>query len=218
MADPNPMEEWQRLAEIYGGMNDLELERIANEAYQLTDAAREVLRNEIFRRRLDVSLQSSPAEEHVDFPESPYTGRDDLDSELDLAVLVTVLDAEEAARVEQALEYAGIAHFLGPENVDSTTAVTTPFANGVDLKVRRADSHRAMHILRHLDESNGSAPKPEDEENTEPSVHCPSCGSKDVVLENVESGGEGAGVLQSKYYWTCDSCEHSWSDNGLVQG
>ncbi len=217
MSDPNPMEEWQRLTENYGSMSDLELERIAKEAYQLTDTAREVLRNEIFRRRLDVTLQSSPVEEQVDLPESPYIGRDDLDSELDLEVLVTVLDAEEAARIEHALESAGIAHFLGSENVDSTDAVTTPFANGVDLKVRRADFGRAAYILRQLDESSGSAHTFKDEEDADTPMLCPSCGSKDVVLENVESGGDGAGVLQSKYHWTCDSCEHSWSDNGLAQ-
>src|SRR6266436_520525 len=56
MARIDPEQERQRLVAFYSGQMDGELEKVAREAYELTDLAREALRAEIARRGLSVAL------------------------------------------------------------------------------------------------------------------------------------------------------------------
>ena len=56
----DPQQERQRLAEVYAGMADGELEKLAGEAISLSDVATEALHAEISRRGLAVAL-SGPA-------------------------------------------------------------------------------------------------------------------------------------------------------------
>ena len=52
----DPEQERQRLAEFYSGQMDGELEEVAGQAYDLTELARDALRAEISKRRLNVEL------------------------------------------------------------------------------------------------------------------------------------------------------------------
>ena len=64
MARIDPEQERQRLAAFYSGQMDGELEKVATEAYELTDLAREALKAEIAREasvlHLSKTLPSSP--------------------------------------------------------------------------------------------------------------------------------------------------------------
>jgi hypothetical protein len=53
-------EEWHRLQEQYGRMDEDELQALADEAYELTDDAKHLLRNEISRRHLQIELRDKP--------------------------------------------------------------------------------------------------------------------------------------------------------------
>jgi len=210
------MEERQRLADVYREMGDVEIERIANEAYQLTDMAREILRTEVSRRRLDVTLQRAPQETSFEPPDSPYTQSEYLDEELRLVTARTAFSREEAATIEQALEYAGIAHFMGTENVDSVSAVTSLFEDGVAIKVREVDMNRARLALLHMDASGETEhSRTEEDESFASAVRCPRCGSdqptlQEVVAESSSSPG------QPLYCWTCETCGNEWQDDGIV--
>jgi hypothetical protein len=59
----NPAEDWQRLTEHYRALSDEELEELAADFVDLTETAREVLRNEMRSRGLDdpASARSAPA-------------------------------------------------------------------------------------------------------------------------------------------------------------
>jgi hypothetical protein len=52
----DPEQERRRLAAFYAGQLDGELEKVAGEAYELSDLAREVLESELERRGLSVEF------------------------------------------------------------------------------------------------------------------------------------------------------------------
>ena len=56
MAMIDPEQERQRLAEFYSQQMDGELEKVAEQAYELTDLARQALRAEMSRRGLSARL------------------------------------------------------------------------------------------------------------------------------------------------------------------
>ena len=58
-------EEWRRLTELYARMNEGELEAVANEAYDLTDVARPLLKDEIAKRGLKIPLRTERARRGV---------------------------------------------------------------------------------------------------------------------------------------------------------
>src|SRR5215471_20752370 len=60
MAKVDPERERRRLAEFYAGQMDGELEKLAGEAYELSDLARGVLKAELERRGLSVQLAEQP--------------------------------------------------------------------------------------------------------------------------------------------------------------
>jgi hypothetical protein len=57
MAMIDPERERRRLAELYAGRLDGELEKIASEGYQLSDPAREALRAELANRGLEIEIE-----------------------------------------------------------------------------------------------------------------------------------------------------------------
>src|SRR5215467_4404082 len=63
MAKIDPIKERQRLADFYAGQLDGELEKVAGEAYELSDLAREALKAELDKRNLNV-----PLAEHAPIP------------------------------------------------------------------------------------------------------------------------------------------------------
>lgn len=66
MNDFDPNREWRRLSETYSAMTEDELQAVADDAYELTDIARQVLQAEISRRGLPIELQKE-----AQTPENP---------------------------------------------------------------------------------------------------------------------------------------------------
>ena len=60
MAKLDPEQERRRLAEFYAGQLDGELEKLAAQAYELTELAREVLRAQMSRRGLEFTFMEQP--------------------------------------------------------------------------------------------------------------------------------------------------------------
>lgn len=210
--------EWQQLAERYRNMGDGELERVAREAWQLTDVARDTLRAEITNRGLAISLQQAAPpedfnadEEHAAWDLAP----EELEADLELQVLTTVWEREEAIRIEHALEDAGIAHFFGSQNVPDAEDVTGSFAKGIDIKVRYIDYQRGAVVMRQLAAGSKDGREPEDDSHSP--VVCPKCKSEAVVLENVSQAEDSNTYLNSTYTWVCEDCGHEWSDDGVVE-
>src|ERR1700691_1888239 len=99
MAMIDPEQERQRLAELYSGKTDAELEQVAEEANNLTDAAREALRAELTKRELYVGQldDEAPTEENAEFR--------------DLVVIRSYWNLMEAELARGLLESAGIEAF-----------------------------------------------------------------------------------------------------------
>ena len=96
-SDPEP--ERQRLARLYSGMTPEELEKVAADGAELTDTALTILKTEITRRGLAITVNEAPA------------GVDVLE-ERDLVGIRLFLDLPEALLAKSRLESAGIECFL----------------------------------------------------------------------------------------------------------
>jgi len=62
-------EQWRELQENYAGMSEDELQSVAQDAYDLTDMAKQALGAEISRRNLKIDLQAAPVPEESAAPE-----------------------------------------------------------------------------------------------------------------------------------------------------
>ena len=143
----DPEQERQRLAKLYSGMSDGELERVGEEPGDLTEWAREALKNEMAKRGL-MWRERGPVKTEVIRP-----------SKGDVLVLLGVYtDTMKASLDKSVLEAAGIeAHFFG-ENAASQGGLTSWVASdGIRLLVRLSDLLAAQELLDQGDEEKGTA-------------------------------------------------------------
>jgi hypothetical protein len=141
MAMIDPERERQRLAEFYAGQMDGELEKVAGQADELTDVAREVLRAELSRRGLSVAL----VEQRPVLSTPPES-----DGEIEFRDLVAVrsywglLDAELAKGL---LDAAGIESFLFDDNMVRMDWFNANALGGIKLRVDARNIEEANRIL-----------------------------------------------------------------------
>jgi wobble nucleotide-excising tRNase len=158
----NPDQERGRLVESYGRLSDGELEKIAGEADELTDVAREVLRAELQQRGLQAEL---PEHRESDKPEIR-----------DLVTLRKFRDLPEALLAKGSLESAGIECTLADDNMVRLDWFYSNAIGGIKLLVNRDDVETAEQVL--------TSPIPENFEaegvGTYEQPKCPKCGSLDV--------------------------------------
>jgi hypothetical protein len=200
----DPLEEWRRLKEHYGRLNDEALKSLLEESSQLTDIARETLRAEISSRGLRIQVRDTPP---------PVEDFDT--SDLDLVVVKRLWDASEARRAKAFLNDSGIPCYFGRDNVESVDALPQDFEDGVDLKVCEADLARARGgLARVLTATPG----------TEAACDfvCPRCKSPEIVFLGLDAEpkdpAEGAMAdSDSNFNWSCDACGHRWKDDGVEQ-
>jgi hypothetical protein len=189
MDSPDQAAEWRRLQDVYARMNDGELEVVANEAYDLTEIARPLLRDEIARRGLKIPLimerqkRTEPSVPPVD------------PSRQDLIVAQTFWDIADARRAQEQLNAAAIPCFWGPDNIDSPDGLRP--GQGLDLVIRDVDQSRVRTLLIDLPDS------PDDFE-----MLCPKCKSPEILLHDVDE-------TKTKFHWSCDVCGNEWSDEGV---
>lgn len=151
MATIDPERERQRLTEVYSGKTDEELEQVAEQAYGLTDVAREALRAELVKRELYVGQldDEPPDEENAEFR--------------DLVVIRSYWNLMEAELAKGLLDTAGIEAFLFDDNMVRLDWFNANALGGVKLRV---DASNAAAANRILDESISDAAA-EEPESTE---------------------------------------------------
>jgi hypothetical protein len=219
MARIDPEQERRRLIDFYSGQLDGELEKVASQAYELTDLAREALRSELVRRGLNAELVGiAPAVKNVvagrdlpGDPRPPMPPRTEaaFDSEGELRELVTIRrfrDLPEALLAKGSLESAGIEALLGDDNVIRLDWFWSNLIGGVKLQVDPEDADVASRIL--------DQPIPEGfdvagvGEYHQP--RCPRCQSLDV-----------SPIPWKRRAWNCYACKAEWEgsdDQGADEG
>lgn len=233
----DPEQERRRLADFYAGQMDGELEKVASQAYELTDLAREALRSELARRSLNaVLVETAPIltrnvaarTELPGDPPPPIPARTEavFDGEGELRELVTIRkfrDLPEALLAKGSLESAGIEALLADDNIIRLDWFWSNLMGGIKLQVDPEDAEAANGIL--------DQPIPEGfdvvgvGEYQQP--RCPRCQSLDVGFQELDepvayvSAYFGVPIPWKRRAWHCDSCKAEWEDSddkGVSQG
>lgn len=237
MARLDPEQERRRLVDFYAGQMDGELEKVASQAYELTDLAREALRAELVRRGLSAELvETAPVivknvaagEELPDDPHAPMPPPTEaaFDGEGERRELVTIRkfrDLPEALLAKGSLESAGIEALLADDNVIRMDWFWSNLMGGIKLQVDQQDAEAANGIL--------DQPIPEEfdvagvGEYHQP--RCPRCQSLDVSFQELDepvayvSAYFGVPIPWKRRAWRCHACKTEWEesdDNGAGKG
>jgi hypothetical protein len=232
MARIDPERERQRLLAFYSGQMDGELEKVARQAYELTDLAREALRTEIARRGLGVELvedtpvvakKELPAMPGDPPPPEPPIEPPTQDGEFELRNLVTVRkfrDLPEALLAKGSLESAGIETVLTDDNIVRLDWFWSNLMGGIKLNVDPEDAQAANSIL--------DQPIPAGfdvvgvGEYLQP--RCPRCQSLDVTFRELDqpvayvSAYFNVPIPLRRRAWRCHACRSEWADDGADAG
>jgi hypothetical protein len=151
MANTDPEQERQRLAELYSGKTDVELEQVAEQAHDLIDIAREALRAELTKRELYVGQldDEAPDEERAEFR--------------DLVVIRSYWNLVEAELAKGLLHSSGIETFLFDDNMVRLDWFNANALGGVKLRVDASNVEAANRVL---DESVSDAAAAEEPDST----------------------------------------------------
>ena len=239
MARVDPEQKRRRLAEFYAGRMDGELEKVAGEAYELSDLARGVLKAELEKRGLTVQLAEQPpapaknAPKPGDPPEEKFSETEFAEQELkpptddwhnenqEVGTRETVTirkfrDLPEALLAKGSLDSAGIECALADDNMVRMDWFYSNAIGGVKLLVNAGDAAEAEQILSqpipdHLDVTDvGEFEQPK----------CPKCGSLDVSFRKSQPAAYVAMFLSvplpfRERAWHCHSCNVEWEDDGV---
>jgi len=215
MVTMDPEQERTRLAAFYAGQIDGRLEKIAGQAYELTDVAREALEAELERRGLNVPLAERPSAPPTPVeppPPPPVETGDDGQPEMRRLVMIRRFrDLPEALLAKGGLDSAGIDCVLADENVVRLDWFWSNLMGGVKLLVDTENAAAASEILsqpipEHFDVSGvGGYEQP----------RCPSCGSLDVNFEEINPAAYlsmmvGLPIPFHRKAWRCHSCGVEW--------
>jgi hypothetical protein len=229
MARIDPEQERQRLTEFYAGQMDGELEKVAAQAYELTELAREVLRAEFSKRGLNsifveqaplsVKQQLGPKPGDPPHGEPPAHDLPLPQGEFELRTMITLRqfrDLPEALLAKGCLDSAGIDSTLLDDNVIRMDWLWSNLVGGVKLKVEPSDAEPATEIL--------NQPIPEiidvDGVGEYAQPHCPNCRSLDVTFKELNRPLSYASLFLipipvHRKAWRCHSCKVEWEDDGL---
>ncbi len=206
MAQIDLEKERQRLAALYAGMEQGELEEIAAQAGSLTDVAREALRFELSRRGLTPLLEASKSN-----PSS-------LEQSEPPVMIRRFRDLPEAEIAKSILDSAGIESFLGEENIVRLDWFYSNLVGGIKLLVRAADAEAASRLLAQ------NVPENFDVEGLGEykQPRCPRCQSWDVAFDGLDKHITYALLFLlpipiTNKGWKCHSCGYVWRDDGNVQ-
>jgi hypothetical protein len=195
----NPEQERRRLAEVYVGMTDGELESLARDAASLTEDARQALQAEMARRHLD----------------QPTSGVEEAAVWEDLVIVKEFRDLPEALLAKGSLESAGVECFLVDDNMVRMDWFWSNLVGGIKLTVRPGDADAATEILEQPLSENfevegvGKFDQPT----------CPRCHSLDVSYETLNkplaytSAWAGLPIPVPRKRWKCSSCGQGWKES-----
>jgi len=198
----DPRQERARLAELYSSQTDSELEQAAAQAYELTDAARSVLRAEMAKRGLTAPVLEYPPGDEVELRQR--------------VTIREFRDLPAALLAKGGLDSAGIDCALVDDNVVRLDWLWSNAMRGVKLQVDGEDAPEAEEILgqpipEHLE-------VPGVGEYQQP--HCPSCGSLDVNFQELDPAAYltlavGFPIPFHRRAWRCHACRVEWEDDGV---
>jgi hypothetical protein len=230
MATIDPDQERRRLAEFYSHQMDGELEKVAEQAFELTDLAREALRAELTKRGLSVELVElrpvppAPVALPGD-PPPPEPPEEEIsleEGELELRRMVTIRqfrDLPEALLAKGCLESAGIKGILTDDNIVRLDWFWSNVMGGIKLRVDPEDVEAASEILEQpipagFDVAGiGEYHQP----------HCPNCQSLDVTFKELNRPVSYMTVWLHvpipvyRRAWRCHSCDVEWEDDGVPE-
>jgi DNA-directed RNA polymerase subunit M/transcription elongation factor TFIIS len=208
-----PAAESFELAERYRRLSDDEILDLARQESELTDLAREALKNEMSQRRLNPEPAPAPAPEPAGDDESSY------DDDRQLVLLTYVWCAEDALQIQKRLELAEVPFFIGPEKATSVDAVKSSFADGLSLQVMKVGVPYARAAIQYYKPVYDPIREAVDKaEIKDVPVRCPKCKSEEVIFDKVVSTiNDPADDTAAKFQWTCDSCGYQWEDDGVVK-
>lgn len=232
MARIDPEQERQRLAEFYAGQMDGRLEMVASQAYELTDMAREILRAELARRGLEITLtETAPAvmketqeTQAGDLPPEPEIPEDEPlqdDGEVELRKMVTIRqfrDLPEAFLAKGCLDSAEIDSVLLDDNLVRLDWFWSNLMGGVKLKVDPSDASAADEILKQPIPENFDVDGVGEYEQP----HCPACQSLDVTFKELNRPVSymtmwlNVPIPVHRRAWRCLSCNVEWEDDGVA--
>ncbi len=204
----NPLEEWQRLTTLYGEMGDIEIRELAAGIDDLTDVAKQVLRDEMKKRGLSEKPANVAQTEGTDARDSgPWDHvapiskdssaeeDDDVPHEFTWKTLLCECEsAEEARLLTETLKEAGIDSWI-------EAPIYLKVNTGSRVMVAADQLERAVEVAARpipqeiIDQSKQEVPEFE-------APKCPKCGEEDPTLESVDPSNT----------WLCESCGNSWTD------
>jgi hypothetical protein len=210
----DPAAEWQRLTRFYEEKSDEELLELAEDFGNLTEVARQVLRDEMRKRKLEAPGTAPVADNSPAFGGSRAGGEQLIATEADAsaggasddavsrAYLCECEDEDQVNQLSEALRRAGVESWVESPHAqipDSAFAVSRIFVRADQIAMARAVASR---------------PIPPDiiDETTAPGEDfrapvCPKCGAADPLLESVEPENT----------WRCEACGARWSDAAEVE-
>jgi hypothetical protein len=139
------MESLEQLQKTYAGKTDEELADLASDACDLMEPAPKVLRAEIAKRGLKITLKQAADVQ----PERSTSGDGDEHEDPDslLEVIASVRSPLEARLLQAALNSAGIRSCLGPDNAEAVDSFRGTFDKLVALKVYFPFRERARDVI-----------------------------------------------------------------------
>ena len=216
-------EEWTRLTELYTQMSPDELQALAEEAYDLTEMARDALRGEISRRGLHITLLDQPGTRETT---AHIKRAGDFDpSELDSVDAGQAFGQHDARWLKNVRDSAGVPSYFGPRNLEDVEKLNAAFDQdrekarqrgfqvGIMCRVPRKYQQLASQAIAKAEQEAEVETSPADDADFLASY--PRCHSSEIVFEGLETVEGADPDLDSKYNWRCDACGHGWKDDGV---
>src|SRR5882762_4834677 len=193
MVEPDYEKKRQQAAQVYAGMTEGELGKLAEEAWSLTELGKAALRFELARRGLQIELAESAAVEAATS---------------NLVTLRQFRDLPEALLAKGALESAGVQCFLADDITIRMDWLWSNALGGIKLCVKSDDADAAVQLL------DQGIPEGFDVkavgEYKQPSR--PNCQSLDISFEDLNKPAAYAGVPIgvpipiTRRRWKCSFC------------
>lgn len=205
----NPLEEWQRLTTLYAEMGDIEIRELAAGIDDLTEVARQVLRDEMKKRGLSENPTAIPDPsdsrdmndrrwEYSEDSPGPMFEQEDGDAHAEFTWKTPLCECntgKEAWALVLTLRQAGIDSWI--EKQQFSASLTGP-----RVLVAADQLDQAREIAAHPLHQNII-----DEMNEPPSEFvpptCPACGAEDPTLESADPSNT----------WLCESCGNTWVES-----
>lgn len=209
MAKIDSEKERQRLAALYAGVEEGELEEIASEPESLSDVALEALRSEMLRRRMEPPPKRTQAvATAAKKPEPPKP-----------VMIRRFRDLPDASIAKSMLDSAGIESFLVDDNLIGLHWFYSNAVGGIKLLVRQEDADTANKLLDQNVPANFNVEGVGEFEQP----RCPRCQSSDVAFDGLDKHITygllffSLPIPMANKGWKCHACGHTWKDDGNPQ-